>query len=123
MRAAAGPLPLPTGRLDGLVSGFALRNLADLTAAFGEAARVLRPGGTLCFLEHVRAGSPGVARAQRALDATVWPRLAGGCHTGRDTVAAIERAGFAIGDLDRFMLPAARTPMSYHVAGHATAPG
>jgi ubiquinone/menaquinone biosynthesis C-methylase UbiE len=94
----------------------------DQDEALAEIRRVLRPGGTLCFLEHVRGHSAGIARTQAVLDATVWPRLAGGCHLGRDTVAAIERAGFAIGDLDRFMLPAARSPMSFHVAGHATSP-
>lgn len=119
----ASALPADDASLDAVIATFVLCSVPGQDTALAEIRRVLRPGGTLCFLEHVRAGSPGVARAQRALDATVWPRLAGGCHTGRDTVAAIERAGFAIGDLDRFMLPAARTPMSYHVAGHATAPG
>lgn len=118
----AGALPAEDASLDAVVTTFVLCSVPEQDAALAEIRRVLRPGGTLRFLEHVRAGSEGIVRVQRALDATVWPRLAGGCHTGRDTVAAIERAGFVIDHLDRFMLPAARTPMSYHVAGHATAP-
>ncbi len=118
----ASALPAPDASLDAVVVTFVLCSVPSQDAALAEIRRVLRPGGTLCFLEHVRAPSPGVARAQRAMDATVWPRLAGGCHAGRDTVAAIGRAGFVIADLDRFLLPAARTPMSYHVAGRATAP-
>jgi hypothetical protein len=67
----------------------------------------------LCFLEHVRADSTGLVRVQFALDATVWPHLFGGCHLGRDTAAAIERAGFTIGWLDRFLFPGTRTPISF----------
>lgn len=117
----ASALPAADSSVDAVVTTFVLCSVPEQDAALAEIRRVLRPGGTLCFLEHVRGDSAGVTAAQRVLDATVWPRLAGGCHVGRDTVAAIERAGFTIGDLDKFMLPAARTPMSFHVAGHATA--
>jgi len=72
------------------------------------------------FLEHIRAGTGGLARIHRALDATVWPHLFGGCHLGRDTAAAIERAGFSIRRLDRFLFPQARTPVSVHIIGQAT---
>ena len=82
---------------------------------------MLRPGGELRFLEHVRAHDPGAARqAQRVLDATVWPRLFGGCHLARDTVAAIEEAGFTITELERFSFPEhARGPSSAAVLGRA----
>jgi hypothetical protein len=40
--------------------------------------------------------------AQRALDATLWPRCFGGCHTHRDTMATIERAGFEVTQCERF---------------------
>ena len=102
---------------------FVLCTVPDQDAALAEIRRVLRPGGTLCFLEHVRAGTPGLDRAQRALEATVWPHLFGGCHLSRDTTAAIGRARFAITTLEEFLFPAARTPVSFHIAGHATAPG
>lgn len=117
----ASALPAEGASVDAVVVTFVLCSVPDQDAALAEIRRVLRPGGTLCFLEHVR-GSAGVARAQRVLDATVWPRLAGGCHVGRDTAAAIERAGFVIERLDRFMLPRTPTPMSFHIAGHATSP-
>jgi len=54
------------------------------------------------------------------LDATEWPHLFGGCHVGRDTAAAIERAGFTISGLERFLFPATRTPVSFYIAGQAT---
>jgi hypothetical protein len=80
---------------------------------------VLKPGGLLCFLEHVRADTAGLARIQRALEATVWPHLFGGCHLSRDTTVAIERAGFSVRRLDRFLFPEARTPVSFHITGQA----
>jgi ubiquinone/menaquinone biosynthesis C-methylase UbiE len=95
----------------------------DQDAALAEIRRILRPGGSLCFLEHVRADTTALIRAQRALEATVWPHLFGGCHLSRDTAAAIQRAGFTITRLEEFLLPAARTPVSFHIAGDATAPG
>jgi hypothetical protein len=76
----------------------------------GELWRVLRPGGRLFFWEHVRAGGPVAARMQRALDATVWPILGGGCHTARDTAAAIERAGFTSRADRALLLPRRQLP-------------
>ncbi|MHA6626591.1 hypothetical protein ACU61A_14235 [Pseudonocardia sichuanensis] len=58
---------------------------------------------------------------QRLLDATVWPVLAGGCHTGRDTAMAIEQAGFTVERLDRFLFPQTRTPFSFHIIVEARA--
>ncbi len=54
------------------------------------------------------------------LDATVWPLLFGGCHVSRDTVGAIEAAGFTITELERFNIPEkARGPSSAAVIGRA----
>ncbi|GAA3138017.1 class I SAM-dependent methyltransferase [Planomonospora alba] len=119
--AVAEHLPVPDRSADAVVFCLVLCSLPDVEAALAEARRVLRPGGRLRFLEHGRADSPGLARLQRLLDATVWPRLAGGCHTGRDTVALIERAGFTVTALERFLLPEARTPFSFHTRGTAVA--
>jgi ubiquinone/menaquinone biosynthesis C-methylase UbiE len=112
-------LPAEDHTADAVVVSLVLCSVRDQDAALGEIHRVLKPGGQLRFLEHVRADTPGLARAQRVLDATIWPRLAGGCHTGRDTAAAIERSGFAIERLDRFLFPDARTPSSFHILGTA----
>jgi hypothetical protein len=87
-----------------------------------EVRRVLRPGGELRFLEHVRADTRGLVRVQRVMDATFWPHVAGGCHSGRDTVAAIEAAGFEVGELERFWIPEGgiRLPNGRFVRGAAT---
>jgi ubiquinone/menaquinone biosynthesis C-methylase UbiE len=118
--ATATRLPLGDGEADAVVFVLVLCSV-DQSRALAEARRVLRPGGELRFLEHVRAHEPGLARkVQRVLDVTVWPRLFGGCHVSRDTVAAIEEAGFTVTEIERFSFPEnARAPASAAVIGVA----
>lgn len=116
-RIAAGD-----GAFDAAVASLVLCSVADPGAALREIHRVLRPGGRLRFLEHVQARTPGLRRVQRLVDAAFWPRLAGGCHTSRDTRAAIQAAGFTIERLDRFDFPPGRFPQpaTPHIQGTAT---
>lgn len=97
-----------------------LCSVQDQAAALAEARRVLRPGGELRFYEHVRSTSPRFARVQRAVD-VVWPFFSGGCHTARDTLAAIASDGFEVEAVDRFHFPPTRVPQpaSPHVLGRA----
>lgn len=120
----ADHLPAEDATLDAAVASLVLCSVPDVAAALAEIRRVLRPGGQLRFFEHVRSDSPGLARVQRALDATVWPTFGGGCHTHRDTRAAIEAAGFTIDDIDHLRLPPTRIPgpTSPHILGTATNP-
>nr|BFE80599.1 hypothetical protein GCM10020093_032000 [Planobispora longispora] len=106
--------------VDAVVFCLVLCSLPDVAAALAEARRALKPDGRVRFLEHVRADTPALARVQRVLDATIWPLLAGGCHSGRDALAEIERAGFILGEVERFLFPQVRTPFSFHVLGTAT---
>ncbi|MEV4060380.1 class I SAM-dependent methyltransferase [Nonomuraea dietziae] len=112
-------LPAETDSFDAAVVSLVLCSVPDQQAALHEIARVLRPGGELRFLEHVRADTGGMRRVQKVLDVSIGPRMLGGCHGGRDTVAAIEQAGFDVGKLDRFLFPGARTPYAFHVLGIA----
>lgn len=92
----ADALPLEDASCDAAVACLVLCTVPDQASALAELRRVLKPGGELRFLEHVRGETPRMVRAQRFVDRTFWPRAFGGCHTARDTVAAIAAAGFAI---------------------------
>lgn len=69
-------LPLPDRSVDRIVSGFTVRNVADLAGAFGELRRVLRPGGRLVVLELSHPPQPVFARLYRAYFEHLAPRLA-----------------------------------------------
>ena len=114
-------LPLPDDSADAVVLCLVMCSLPDLPAALAEVRRVLRPGGTLHFLEHTIADTPGLRTVQRVLDATIWPRLGGGCHTTTDPVAAIIQAGFTTTVLHRRRFPDTRftQPTTPHVLGRA----
>ena len=84
----------PDASFDAVVFTLVLCTVTDPGRALAETRRVLRPGGRLIILEHVR-GSGSLARWQDRLT-PLWSILNPGCHPGRDTATAIERAGFTI---------------------------
>lgn len=93
--AAAENLPIRGGSLDTVISSLALCSVADPPRALSEVRRVLRDGGSLRALEHVRASARLIAWLQDA-GQPLWTWFTGGCHPNRDTEAAIARAGFGI---------------------------
>ena len=106
----AASLELAAGSADVVVVCGVLCSVPDQREALAEARRVLRPGGELRFYEHVRSRRPGFARWQRRID-PLWSRAMGGCHTDRDTLAAIADAGFRLERCRGFGFPAgARLP-------------
>src|SRR5690606_11858720 len=92
----ADALPAPDGAFDAAVASLVLCSVPDQGRALAELRRVLRSGGELRYLEHVRADTPLLARTQRLVDRLFWPRAFGGCHTHRDTGTAIATAGFQV---------------------------
>lgn len=117
----AEQIPAAGGSFDNVVATLMLCSVPDLAVALAEMRRVLRPGGELRFMEHVRAETAGSRRIQRLADATIWPACFGGCHASRDPVTAIADAGFTIRELTRYRLPESRLPWptSPHARGIA----
>jgi ubiquinone/menaquinone biosynthesis C-methylase UbiE len=112
----AEDLPLPEASVDHAVLCLVLCSVAQ-ERALAEVRRVLRPGGTVRFLEHTRAGTRGLRTVQRIADATLWPPLTGGCRTSSDPVGALTAAGFAIERLRPLRFSVG--PTSPHVLGTA----
>ncbi|VBA60842.1 class I SAM-dependent methyltransferase [Mycobacterium attenuatum] len=108
---------------DAVVCSLVLCSVHDPVEVLLHLRSLLRPGGQLRYLEHVAsAGARG--RLQRFVDATFWPRLAGNCHTHRDTERAIVAAGFDVDNARReWTLPAwAPLPVAELALGRARRP-
>ncbi len=108
---------------DAVVCSFVLCSVRDPASVLRRLYSVLRPGGQLRYLEHVAsAGLRG--RWQQFLDATVWPRLFGNCHTHRDTERTVLDAGFEVETSRReWTLPAwAPLPVAELALGRARRP-
>lgn len=120
----AEALPLADESFDGAVACLVLCSVHDQHRALGELKRVLRPGGELRLLEHVRAARPVPAAVQWVADRTLWPVVFGGCHTGRDTVGALAGAGLRPGALREVRIPEGPLllPTATHVLGSAYRP-
>jgi ubiquinone/menaquinone biosynthesis C-methylase UbiE len=106
----AQALPFRDGVFDTVISGLVFCSVPDPARGLAEVGRVLRPGGALRMLEHVRATGRLKARVQDRCQ-PLWTRLSGGCHPNRETERTVEAAGFGIdlatrrarGDMRRFV--------------------
>ena len=107
VEAPAERLPFEDGRFDTVVVTLVLCTVQDPAQALEEIARVLKPGGRLLFIEHVRA--PDGARLSRWQDRLErpWGWFGGGCHPNRDTVAALEASPLSVESADPGELPKA----------------
>jgi ubiquinone/menaquinone biosynthesis C-methylase UbiE len=121
VEAPAERLPFEDADFDTAVATLVLCTAPDPAAALAEAARVLKPGGRLLFIEHVRSGEPGLARWQDRLEKP-WRFLGDGCHCNRDTVATIAASPFEVNEIERGSLPKAPPIVTPLVRGSAVLP-
>lgn len=120
--AVAEHLPFADATFDEVVTTLVLCSVDDPVAGVREAARVLRPGGRLRFIEHVAATPHGPSTLQRLMN-PAQRLLAGGCRLDHSMVATLQAGGFAVEDIADWSLP--RTPpwVRPAVVGVAVAPG
>lgn len=93
--ADAQDLPFPDAAFDTVYGTLVFCSIAEPEQALAEIRRVLRPGGRLLLLEHVR-GQTAISRKLTDWLHPLWFALQGACHLNRETAATVAGAGFRI---------------------------
>jgi SAM-dependent methyltransferase len=119
VEAEAEALPFPDGSFDAVVCTLVLCNVGNPQSALREMRRVLRPGGSFLFLEHVRSDDPRTARLQDRIN-PVWRFVANGCNCNRRTLSFIEGL-FSVAEVERGEIPEALRIVRPLVSGRAVA--
>src|SRR5262245_2014837 len=120
LRAPAEDLPFEDGTFDVAVSTLVLCGVSDQPRALRQLRRVLRPGGPLLLIEHVRSGDPRLARHQHRMK---WMnQLVMSCDCNRPTRTSIQDAGFTVTGIEHLTLYKAPSFVSPLIVGRATAP-
>jgi len=120
LRAPAEDLPFDDDSFDTAVSTLVLCGVDDQPRALRELRRVLRPGGQLLFIEHVRSGDPRLARSQDRMNPI--NRFLVCCDCNRPTLDSIRDAGFTVTQVEHTTLPKFPKFVSPAIVGSATAP-
>jgi ubiquinone/menaquinone biosynthesis C-methylase UbiE len=120
VQAPAQELPFEDDSFETATLVYVLCTVPDAGDALREIDRVLKPGGRLLFLEHVRSPDPGLARWQDRLHGP-WLLFANGCHCNRDTVAEIESSPLELEEVERGEIPKVPPLVKPMVLGSARA--
>ena len=114
----AARLPFGSNMFDTVVSTWTLCTIADVASALAEVRRVLKPDGSLLFLEHGRSSDPRVARRQDRWN-PVQRVIGCGCNLNRPIDELIQAAGLNIVRLQRFLMPKTPRIAADHYLGKA----
>lgn len=118
VEASGDALPFLDDSFDTAVVTLVLCTVPDPAATLAEVARVLKPGGRMLFLEHVRADDESLARWQDRLHGP-WYAFGHGCNCNRDTLAAIERSPLSVEHAAGAEMPKAPPIVRPVIAGSA----
>jgi SAM-dependent methyltransferase len=119
VRATAETLPFEDETFDTVVSTLVLCTVTNPQATLNEIRRVLRPRGSLLFLEHVRSDERRLARWQDRFHRP-WRAFAAGCNCNRQTLQRLRDRGYTVTLTDRGQwrrMPPIVRPL---IAGQAT---
>jgi SAM-dependent methyltransferase len=130
--AATAPVPITVSTdtveqfaaaepFDAAVCSLVLCSVDEPDRVVHQLLSLLKPGGELRYLEHV-ASSGARGRLQKIADATLWPRVAGNCHTHRHTEQTIVNAGFLVSGARREVPIPAWVPVAEVAIGRAVKP-
>ena len=114
---SAEEIPLERGSVDTVVTTWTLCTIPNAVRALEEMKRVLKPSGSLLFVEHGLAPEPGVQAWQHRLN-PLWNRIGGGCNLDRKIDELIVQSGFRLADLETEYAKGPK-PMSYIYSGRA----
>ena len=120
LRAPAEDLPFEDATFDVAVSTLVLCGVDDQPRALRELLRVLRPGGQLLFIEHVRSGDTQLARSQDRMNGI--NRFVIGCDCNRPTLDTIREAGLTVTRAEHVTLPKVPKFGSPAIVGSAMVP-
>jgi ubiquinone/menaquinone biosynthesis C-methylase UbiE len=120
VEAPAENLPFPDDHFDTVVCTLVLCTVPEPDASVAEIARVLKPGGRLLFVEHVRSSDPKIARRQDRF-MRPWRAFGDGCHCNRDTLATLEASPLAVEQVEHGKLPKAPSLVEPLITGSARA--
>lgn len=116
-QSAEDPIPLPDSSIDTILMTWSLCSIPNPAAALQQMRKVLKPDGSLIFVEHGRSADARVSAWQDRIT-PFWKRIGGGCHLNRKVDDLIRSAGFDIMEQKNFYLPGPR-PVTYTYQGVA----
>jgi ubiquinone/menaquinone biosynthesis C-methylase UbiE len=119
LTGSAEDIPLEGESMNAVVSTLVLCSVTDLPQTLSEIKRVLKPGGSFLFIEHVAAREGTRLRTMQRWVKPLWRWIADGCHPDRETWKAIEGAGFKDVELEHFRLSLPLPVVGPHIMGRA----